>query len=306
VRYPSEVEIIEVGLRDGIQSEPVLIPVEQKLALADAMTAAGVMAIEAASFAHPKAVPQMADAEAVMRGLRRKEGVRYAVLVPNRKGAERALATGADEIRCVVMASETFNLTNVRMATAQSLTQIAEIAAMCHAPTTPVRFVGAVGATFGCPFEGDVPSARILDLVGQLVAIGANAILLADTTGMANPLQVARLTSLVLSKWPDLEIILHLHNTRGTGLANLLGGLEAGITRFEASLGGLGGCPFAPRATGNICTEDAVHMLHEMGIQTGIDLERLIEASMLMEQIVGRELPGQVMKAGPRNRCAVG
>lgn len=299
--YPKQVQVIEVGLRDGIQTERTFIPTERKIALAHAIARAGVPVLEATSFVHPAVIPQLADAEAVVAMENRAPGIRYAALVPNRRGAERALAAGVDEIRCVIMCSETFNQRNVRMPVAQSLAQAAEMADLCReASGGPVRFIGGLGTAFGCPYEGDVPPDRVFGLISELVAMGADGISLCDTTGMANPRQVELLVGAVRSRWPDLEIILHFHNTRGMGLANMLGGLQAGVTQFEASLGGLGGCPFAPRATGNIATEDTVHMLHELGIETGIDLGALLEAARLMEETVGRELPGQVLKAGPR------
>ncbi|MFZ5826709.1 MAG: hydroxymethylglutaryl-CoA lyase [Bacillota bacterium] len=302
MRYPDRVTIVEVGLRDGIQAEPTLIPTERKLAIADAIAAAGVQAMEVTAFVHPAAVPQMADSADLMARLKRRPGVRYAALVPNLKGAERAVAAGVDEIRFVVTASEAFNQRNVQMSVIESIAQVPEIVQLCRAGPQPVRFTGAVGTAFGCPYEGHVNPDRVIGLVAAYVAASADSVILADTTGMGNPLQVARLCAAVQDRFPGLEVTLHLHNTRGMGLVNLLGGLEAGITSFEASLGGTGGCPFAPRATGNICTEDAVHMLHEMGITTDIDLDRLLEAARFMEEAVGHPLPGQVLRAGPRWR----
>lgn len=299
MRYANRVTIIEVGLRDGIQSEAAFIPTERKIALAGMIAAAGVAVQEVTSFVHPRAVPQMADAEAVAAGVPGRPGLRYAALVPNLKGAQRALAAGVDEIRLAVMTSETFNQKNVRMSVRDSMAELPEMMDLVRSSSRSVRLVGSLGTCFGCPYEGDVPQQRVLDLVGEFVSAGAGGIVLCDTTGMANPPQVLRLASAVLERWPGLAVGLHFHNTRGMGLANVLAGLEAGVTSYEASLGGLGGCPFAPRATGNICTEDTVHMLHEMGIETGIDLEALIRAAGAMEETIGRELPGQVMKAGP-------
>jgi hydroxymethylglutaryl-CoA lyase len=294
------VKLIEVGLRDGIQSEPRFIPTERKVALAHAIARAGVPMLEATAFVHPRVVPQMADAEAVTARENRAPGIAYAALVPNRRGAERALAAGVDEIRCVIMCSETFNHRNVQMPVSESLRQAAEMARLAH--EAGVRFVGGLGTAFGCPFEGAVDEKRVRSLVAALVALGVDGVCLSDTTGMANPAQVERLAGLLLDQWPELPVILHFHNTRGAGLANVLGGMAAGVTCFEASVGGIGGCPFAPKATGNICTEDTVHMLHEMGVETGIDLAALLDAARLMEETLGRELPGQVLKAGPRSR----
>jgi len=300
MRYPNRVQMVEVGLRDGIQNESVLIATKQKLALARAIAAAGVPMLEATAFVHPRVIPQMADAESVVARATRAPGIQYAALVPNRKGAERALAAGVDEVRCVIMCSERFNQRNVRMSVRTSLEQAAGMAALCR--EAGVRFIGGLGTAFGCPYEGNVPPERVLSLVGELAAMGVDGVSLCDTTGMANPAQVEVLAGSVLDRWPDLDVILHFHNTRGMGLANVVGGLAAGVTMFEASLGGTGGCPFAPLATGNICTEDTVHMLHEMGIETGIDLETLLEAALLMEATLGRTLPGQLLKAGPRSR----
>lgn len=302
MRYRERVTVIEVGMRDGIQIEPRFIPTAQKIALANLITDAGVQVQEVTSFVHPRAVPQLADAAEVVAGIRRSPGVRFGALVPNLRGAGRAVSAGIDEIRYVVMSTETFNQKNVQMSVRESLAQLPALRELCRTGTRPVRLIGSLGTSFGCPYEGDVPERRVLDLVAEFVAAGVDGITLADTTGMANPVQVVRLVSALRERWPDLEVVLHFHNTRGMGLANVLAGMEAGVTIFEASIGGLGGCPFAPRATGNICTEDTVHMLHAMGIETGIDLEALIEAARAMQDALGHELPGQVMKAGPVRR----
>jgi hydroxymethylglutaryl-CoA lyase len=294
--FPPRITVSEVGPRDGLQIEPRLLATEQKIALVDRLAAAGIPRIEVSSFVHPKVVPQMADAEAVFAGIRRRPGVRYAGLVMNAKGAERAVAANVDDIKTGIAASDTFNELNIRMSTAQGMRAVAEIAAI--AKGTRSRLVGAIATAFGCPYEGRVPMERLQALFGQLVELGSPVIYLADTTGMANPVSIRRTLEALRARWPDQPIGLHLHNTRGLGLANALAGLELGVTDFESSIGGLGGCPFAPRAVGNICTEDFVHMAHEMGIDTGIDLDALLEVARFAQDTVGRPLPGMVMKSG--------
>jgi hydroxymethylglutaryl-CoA lyase len=230
-----------------------------------------------------------------MRGLRRKPGVRYEALVPNVKGAERALACGVDALVFVTAASDAFNQKNVQMTVDASLGVAEQVCGLADVPV-----VAGISTSFGCPYSGDVALETLLWVVGRLVDMGISEIGLADTTGMANPLQVERTVSSALDRFGDRTTLsLHFHNTRGMGLANAVAGLRAGITVFDASLGGIGGCPFAPRATGNICTEDTVHLFQEMGVGTGIDLERLIGVAQRAQEILGFELPGQVMKAGP-------
>lgn len=297
--FPAVVTIREVGTRDGIQSLGTFIPTEQKIQLVNALTDTGIRRIEAASFVNPRAVPQMADAAQVMHGIARRTGVAYEVLVPNVRGAEDALTCRPDRLVLVVTASETFNRKNVRMSVDESLRQFASIKGISDAAGVPCTAV--VGTAFGCPYEGAVAEETVLGLVARLASLGFAEIGLADTTGMANPLQVEHLMRRVLDRWSAaLTVGLHFHNTRGLGLANVVAGLNAGGTLFDASVGGLGGCPFAPSASGNISTEDAVHLLGEIGVDTGIDLRRLLEAAQLAQRLVGRELPGQVMKAGPR------
>ena len=295
------ITIREVGTRDGIQSLGAFIETPQKVALLEALSDTGLRRIEATSFVNPKAVPQMADAAEVMARVRRRPGVKYEALVPNVHGAQDALAAGMDAVLVVLMASEAFNRKNVRMSVHDSLTQAAAIRDVCSAAGTPCT--GAIGTAFGCPYEGEVPEDHVFDLVQRYVDLGFTELTLADTTGMANPVQIERVMASVLDRWGGrVAFGLHLHNTRGMGLANVVAGLRGGVTCFDASVAGIGGCPFAPQAAGNISTEDTVHMLHEMGYTTGVDLERLIEVAQLAQRMLGRELPGQVMKAGPRSR----
>ena len=293
------ITVREVGTRDGIQSLGAFIDTPRKVELLEALADTGLRRIEATSFVNPRAVPQMADAAEVMARVRRRAGVSYEALVPNIRGAEDALAAGVDAILVVVTASEAFNQKNVRMSVDASLAQFAQIKRLADA--RGVSSVGAIGTAFGCPYEGDIPESRLFGVVERFIEMGFSELMLADTTGMANPAQIERTMSRVLQRWGDrVGFGLHLHNTRGMGLANVVAGLRAGVTTFDASVAGIGGCPFAPQAAGNISTEDTVHMLHEMGMATGIDLERLITVARLAQEILGRELPGQVMKAGPR------
>jgi len=293
------ITIREVGTRDGIQSLGAFIDTAHKLELLEALADTGLKRIEATSFVNPRAVPQMADAAEVMARVRRRDGVSYEALVPNVRGAQDALAASVDAVLVVVTASEAFNQKNVRMSVEASLAQFAEIKLL--ADTRRVACIGAIGTAFGCPYEGDIPESRLFALINRFLGMGFSELMLADTTGMANPLQIERTMGRVLQRWGDrVAFGLHLHNTRGMGLANVVAGLQAGVTTFDASVAGIGGCPFAPQAAGNISTEDTVHMLQEMGIDTGISLERLIQVARLAQEILGRELPGQVMKAGPR------
>jgi hydroxymethylglutaryl-CoA lyase len=295
----TDITIREVGTRDGIQSLGAFIDTERKVELLEALSGTGLRRIEATSFVNPRAVPQMADATEVMARVHRRHGVIYEALVPNVRGAQDAIASRIDAVLVVLTASEAFNRKNVRMSVEDSLAQSAAIKAVTDA--AGVRCAGVIGTAFGCPYEGEIPEARVFDVIERFAALGFDELMLADTTGMANPLQIERMTHRVLDRWGDrMTFGLHLHNTRGMGLANVVAGLKAGVVTFDASVAGIGGCPFAPQAAGNISTEDTVHMLHEMGYTTGIDLERLIDVARLAQTILGRELPGQVMKAGPR------
>ncbi|MGE3912594.1 MAG: hydroxymethylglutaryl-CoA lyase [Chloroflexota bacterium] len=296
---PARVTMREVGTRDGIQSLGAFVPTEQKIEMANRLATTGLTRIEVTSFVSPKAVPQMADAEQVMAGLNRPPGVSWEVLVPNVRGAVRALATSPDQILVVLAASDAFNLKNIRMSIDDSLKSISEIIPLARAAGR--RVIAAISTSFGCPYSGDVPESQLQRVIGSLLELGADEISIADTTGMANPLQVEQTVSNVLARWPDATFGLHFHNTRGMGLANVVAGLRAGVTIYDASIGGIGGCPFAPKATGNVSTEDVVHMLHEMGVETGVDLEALLDCANRMSEILGTELPGQVMKAGPRS-----
>jgi hydroxymethylglutaryl-CoA lyase len=287
------VSIREVAPRDGLQNEEP-IPTDHKVRLIDALSGTGVRRIEAVSFVHPKAIPQMADADQVWSRIARDPGIRYSALIPNTRGAERALRAGLREIEVVVSASDTHNRRNLNRSTEESLDDITNLIALIHAQGGTVEVI--VATSFGCPFEGDIDPRRVASIVERVRTDGADRIAFGDTTGMATPRRVRDLLSEVR---PDL---LHFHNTRGTGLANVLTALDLGVTEFDASVGGIGGCPYAPGASGNIATEELVHMLEDMGIATGIELETLINVAELAEGLLGRTLPSGVLRAGPRSR----
>ncbi|WP_212829283.1 hydroxymethylglutaryl-CoA lyase [Catellatospora sp. TT07R-123] len=296
---PSKVSIREVGPRDGLQNESP-VPTADKIRLIEALGGTGVKRIEAVSYVHPRAIPQMADADEVWAGIARDPGVRYSALVPNLRGAERALAGGFTEVEVVVSASDTHNRRNINRSTAESLDEIAPLIERLHTGGSTAEVI--IATSFGCPYEGDVDPVRVAGIVDRVVADGADRVAFGDTTGMATPRRVRELLGAVRDRQPDIPVLLHFHNTRGTGLANILTALELGITEYDASVGGLGGCPYAPGASGNVATEEVVHMLHDMGVDTGIDLDAMIEAARLAEKIVGRELPSGVLRAGPRSR----
>jgi len=292
--------IHDVTLRDGFQIEPNFIATEEKVSLINRLSRTGLAKIETTSFTSPQAIPNLRDAEQVMRQIERVPGVVYAVLVPNLKGCKRALACQVDEINLVMSASQSHNQVNLRMTCEQSLGQFREIAEL--ATRSSIFVNGSISTAFGCPFEGRIPESRVLELIRQLLDTGIQGVTLCDTTGMANPEQVRRLCEAALGRWPEVPFTLHFHNTRGMGLANVVSALGAGLCRFDASLGGVGGCPFVPDATGNICTEDLVHMLEEMGCNTAVELDTLIEIARDLPAIVGHDVPGQIMKAGKADR----
>ena len=294
------ITISEVGPRDGLQMEKRILSVDEKLRLIGALADAGLTRIEVTGFVSPKVIPQFADAQELATRLPRREGVRYAAFIPNAKGAERAIAAGIDDLKCGVATSDTFNRLNVRLTTEEGMRSLGDIAAL--AAGTKSRIVGVVATAFGCPYEGAVSFEKVDRLYANLIGLGAELIYLADTTGVADPRLIAERVEGLQLRYPKTRVGLHLHNTRGLGIANALAGLQCGVTDFEASIGGLGGCPFAPQAVGNISTEDFVHMAHRMGIETGLNLDGLIAAAQLAQDMLGRTLPGMVMKAGPADR----
>ena len=292
--------INDVAVRDGFQIEKAFVPTATKVELINQLSRTGLHKIEVTSFVSPKAIPQLRDAAEVMAAIVRRPGTVYSALVPNDKGAVRAVDARVDEIHTVVSASESHNLANVNMTIAESLTKLGAVAEVARRASVPV--VSGISCSFGCPFEGDVPVDHLESVVARLVGMGARGIGLADTTGMANPAQVARVLERLVPRFPGVEWTLHTHDTRAMAIPNIMAAMEHGVTHFDASIGGLGGCPFAPGASGNVCTEDLIHCLHAMGVETGVDLDALIAVSRRVQEIVGRALPGQLVKAGKWDR----
>ena len=288
----------EVVLRDGFQIEPTFVPTDTKVALVDALSDCGYAKIEVTSFTSPKAIPMLRDADEVMGRIRRVPGVEYTVLVPNLRGAERALEARADEMNLVMSTSETHNLANLRMPMAHSFAALTGVVNMVQRACNPVAINVSLSCAFGCPMEGDVPEASVLNWAARFADLGVRGLTICDTTGMAHPAQVSRMVDALQQRFADLQLTMHFHNTRGMGLANVLAAVQGGITRFDGSLGGLGGCPYAPGASGNICSEDAIHMLDAMGYDTGINLHQLLDVARQLPHIVGHAVPGQVAKAG--------
>ncbi len=285
----------EVVTRDGFQMEPEFVATDDKIALIDALSACGYAKIEVTSFTSPKAIPMLRDAEEVMARIKRLPGVDYTVLVPNLRGAERAFEAKADELNLVMSMSETHNRANLRMSMAQSFAALSEIIRRSQG-LAAVNV--SLSTAFGCPMEGDVPQAVVLGYAQRFVGAGVRGLTICDTTGMAHPAQVSRMADAVQALAGNLQLTMHFHNTRGMGLANLLAAVQSGITRFDGSMGGLGGCPYAPGASGNVCSEDAIHMLDAMGYDTGMDIDKLLEVARQLPHIVGHSVPGQVAKAG--------
>jgi hydroxymethylglutaryl-CoA lyase len=296
---PKAVRIREVGPRDGFQNEPETIPTAEKIRLVDLLSATGLKRVEVTSFVRPEVIPQLSDAEEVLAGVRRREGVAFSVLIPNERGLERALGLRErfDEINVFVSASETHNRENVNRSIEESLGGLERT--LASAREAGLRCEGAISTSFGCPYEGEVPPERVFAIAERLAAAGCEEIAFGDTTGMANPRQVDDFFAAANERLGGVELTAHFHNTRGQGLANVLAALEQGVESFESSFGELGGCPVPPGATGNIATEDAVSMLHEMGIETGIDLPALIAASREAQEALGRPLGSHVLRAGP-------
>ena len=294
------VEINEVVPRDGLQIESVFVSTEDKVRLINALSETGVKRIEASSFTSPKKIPNLRDASEVISTIDRHAGVLITALVPNEKGCERALLSGVDEVNMVMSASLSHSKVNLRMTPEHSLEQLQGIVQMIKG--TGVFGNASISTVFGCPFEGFLPENQVLSIIERLLDIGVQGITLCDTTGMANPAQVKHLCETVLGKWPEVPFTLHFHNTRGMGLAIALAAWEAGVVRFDGSLGGVGGCPYAPGATGNVCTEDLVHMFEQMGVNTGVDLDALLKVSNTLPAILGHDVPGQVVKAGKADR----
>ncbi|MPS93422.1 hydroxymethylglutaryl-CoA lyase [Comamonas sp.] len=288
----------EVGTRDGLQMEQAFVPTEDKIALVNALSEAGLSKIEVTAFVSPKAIPALRDGEVVMREIARRPGTVYTALVPNVRGAERAIDARTDELNLVMSVSETHNLCNLRMQRSQSFESLRQVIATAQQAATPVNV--SLSCCFGCPMEGDVAEAEVLAWVQRFADLGVQGITLCDTTGMAYPSQVHSMVLAFKARWPQLGLTLHFHNTRGMALANVLASIAAGADRFDASIGGLGGCPYAPGASGNACTEEIVHALQLMGYDTGTDLARIVAAARSLPALIGHETPSQIVKAGAR------
>jgi len=288
MNYPRKVQVVDVGPRDGLQNIQTTVPTEQKVRLINGLTRAGVRRLEATSFVHPKWVPQLADAEQVLAQIERPEGARFMALIPNLKGYERAKASGGvSEVALVVTASETMNQKNVNMSIADSLEQFHAIIQRAKSDGINVR--GSIGTSFGCPYEGEVPVQTVLTIAQQLWDMGSDEVMLADTIGCANPAQVYDLFSRIKDRWPDRPVAAHFHDTWHLALANTLAALQAGVDIYDASVGGLGGCPFTPKGAGNAATERLVFMFHVMGVETGIDYDALLEVAEFASSLKPRE-----------------
>jgi hydroxymethylglutaryl-CoA lyase len=296
---PKRVAIREVGPRDGFQNEPEVIATADKIRLIDQLSRTGLARIEVTSFVRGDVIPQLADAAAVLAGIERVDGVSLSVLIPNERGLDKALVVRDrfDEVNVFLSASESHNRHNVNRSVEESLTGLERV--LERAQTAGLRCEGVISTSFGCPYEGRVPRDRVYAIAERLVAAGANELAFGDTTGMANPLQVRDFFQEAFHRLPGVELTAHFHNTRGQGLANVLAALEVGVTSFESSFGELGGCPTPPGATGNIASEDLISMLHEMGIETGVELEQLLAASREVQALLGRSLGSHTLIAGP-------
>jgi hydroxymethylglutaryl-CoA lyase len=296
---PAEVRIREVGPRDGFQNEPEVLPTAEKVRLIDLLARTGLRRLEVTSFVRPDVIPQLADADEVLEAISVPDDVSLSVLIPNERGLDRALERRDrfQEVNCFLSASETHNQRNVNRSIAESLEGLERV--LGRAREAGLRCEGVISVAFGCPYEGHVPPERVLEIARRLVAAGAEEVAFGDTTGMANPRQVRDFFAAARTALPGVELTAHFHNTRGQGLANVVAALEAGVDSFESSFGELGGCPVPAGATGNVATEDVVSMLHEMGVETGVSLERLLEAARAAQEVLGRPLGSHVLTAGP-------
>jgi hydroxymethylglutaryl-CoA lyase len=293
--YPARITLYEVGPRDGLQNEPARLTVDAKVRLVSALASAGVQRIELGSFVRPDWIPQLADTDLVAQRVPKPPGVRYSALVPNRTGLDRAIAAGLKEVAVFMSATETHNQKNTNKSVAQSLQEFGEIVPAARKAGVTVR--AYLSCVWGCPYEGTVDLNRALRISLELRDLGCAELSLGDTIGVGNPLQTRRILEAYLKEFPEDEIALHLHDTHGTALANCLVGLEMGITTFDTSIGGTGGCPYAPGAAGNLATEDLASMCADMGIETGIDLSKLIEAGALAQELIGHKLTGRRLQA---------
>lgn len=296
--WPASVRIREVGPRDGIQAEKAVVKTEEKVRFINALSRSGLRYIEAVSFVSPKAVPQVADAREVWERIDKNPKIFYSALVPNRKGAQIGADAGIDGLQVFVAATDSYNLKNVGKTVDDSFVDVGEVVEVSREAGIPVE--GTISCAFGCPYEGDVPPSRVVDVSQRMAEVGIAAFSFGDTTGMGTPRRVREVIEAVRGELSHLTVNMHFHDTRGTGLANVLEALELGVDFFDASVGGMGGSPFAEGATGNICTEDLVHMLEDMGISTGVDLDVLLEAALMAQGFTRGELPSKVLNAGPQ------
>ncbi|MFH2012713.1 MAG: hydroxymethylglutaryl-CoA lyase [Pseudomonadota bacterium] len=294
IKLPKSVIIVEVGPRDGLQNEAVEVSTDQKVDLVNCLSQTGLTRIEVTSFTHPSWIPQLKDAESLMNGIQRKEGVVYSALVPNKKGFERAMGCRVDELVLLVSASEKHNMKNVNRNVHESLKELKETS--LKIPKDMVRIRGVIAMAFECPFEGKISIDRVIDIGKELISMGVYEIALADTAGLANPAQVFEVFSRVSHELLGISLAAHFHNTYGFGLANVFASLQCGVNVFDGSIGGLGGCPYIPDASGNIATEDLVYMMEKMGIETGIELSRLMKCSKLTERFVQKPLTSYLSK----------
>jgi hydroxymethylglutaryl-CoA lyase len=294
---PKAVKIVDMTARDGFQMESgYFIPTEQKIEIVNAIARAGVPEIQVTAFVHPKAIPQLQDAEEVMRGIERLPGVKYRALVPNLRGAERAIDAGADELNMLLSVTDSHSLSNANRTTADALDNLEPVVKLAGQHGIPVT--GGTATSLGCPFEGFPPIERLVWVIDRFYSWGVRKISVADTVGMANPALVYDRLSRLRERFPDVEFSLHLHDTRRMAMPNIIAGLQAGVTEFDGTVGGLGGCPYAPGATGNIATEDMVHMFHEMGIETGVDLDALLDIARRLKEVVNHDLDSFILRAG--------
>jgi len=294
--YPPRVTIVEVGPRDGFQIEPDFIPTEFKVEVVDAIARAGIRKIETSSFVSPRVVPQLADAAELFGAIERRPGTRYTALVPNLRGVERAIEAGADGVRLVVTTTETYNKKNVGMTVEQSLGVCRQI--MERVENEPITVEAVIALAFGCPFEGPVSEDRVAELANKFVGMGIRELSIADSVGLGNPAQISKTMARLKSELDDIDLSLHLHDTRGLGLANAVAAMQVGIDTFDASIGGLGGCPVLSNGAGNIATEDLANLCAEMGIETGIDISAIQDISLKMQNYLGRQLPSKILMAG--------
>ncbi|MCR8980334.1 hydroxymethylglutaryl-CoA lyase [Brevibacillus laterosporus] len=290
-----QITVYEVGPRDGLQNEEAVISTTHKIELIKKLTQAGIRHIEATSLVHPKWIPQLSDATEVLAGVPRLDGVQYSVLTPNLRGLQRITANQVDEVAIFMSASETHNLKNINKTREDTYPVLAEVAKEAHRMGLRVR--GYISTVFGCPYEGEVSLTESMRVVERLLAMGVYQLSIGDTIGVATPRQVHEVFAAFEKEWGATRFAGHFHDTRGTGLANVVAALQHGITTFDSSIGGLGGCPYAPGAAGNISTEDVVYLLHGMGYETGIQLDKLVEAGQFIQRILGRELPSKVLKS---------